>query len=126
MDSFCIFYFITSYRYFLMNIKVRQVKCLYDTFHEPFKRAVPNHGPVAENPINTHAGESEDNGKEKEIQDASKKRKKEPEINVKSALKAAFAKYGELGRKKNTVVRDEGRGKNVDVHQMNNNEDDAT
>lgn len=27
-----------------------QVKCLYDTFHEPFKRVVSHHPPIPETP----------------------------------------------------------------------------
>ncbi|EYU33192.1 hypothetical protein ABFS82_06G147800 [Erythranthe guttata] len=84
------------------GIGERKVKRLYDTFHEPFKRVVPNHTPIAENPIDNLAPESEKNEEEKETVDETKRRKKEEPVSVKSALKAAFAKYGEIGRKKNT------------------------
>ncbi|KAL0388161.1 UNVERIFIED_CONTAM: DNA excision repair protein ERCC-1 [Sesamum radiatum] len=62
------------------GIGERKVKRLYDTFHEPFKRAVPNHAPVSENPIENHrlASESERNEDEKETQmQANGKRKKQ-------------------------------------------------
>ncbi|KAI3470705.1 hypothetical protein Pfo_027368 [Paulownia fortunei] len=111
------------------GIGERKVKRLHDTFHEPFKRAVPNHAPIAENAVDNHAGlvsENERNENEKEILDASKRRKKEAELSVKSALKAAFAKYsGPIGRKRNTLVQDEREEKTVDAQQVNNNEDIA-
>lgn len=111
-------------------LKVWQVKRLYDTFHEPFKRAVPNHTPTAENPIDNNAGltsESKRNEDVKEIQNASKRHKKEEELSVKSALKAAFAKYsGAISRKRSTVVQDEREENIVDAQQVNNNEDIAS
>ncbi|KDO59538.1 hypothetical protein CISIN_1g034973mg [Citrus sinensis] len=32
------------------GIVERKVKCLYDTFHEPFKRVVSHHPPIPETP----------------------------------------------------------------------------
>ncbi|KAL1542234.1 Excision repair cross-complementation group 1 [Salvia divinorum] len=37
------------------GIGERKVGRLHDTFHEPFKSAVPIHAPVAENPTNNEA-----------------------------------------------------------------------
>ncbi|PIN04327.1 Structure-specific endonuclease ERCC1-XPF, ERCC1 component [Handroanthus impetiginosus] len=106
------------------GIGERKVKRLYDTFHEPFKRAVPNHGPIVETSTNNHAGptsESDRNEVEKDISDASKRQKKETEISVKSALEAAFAKYsGAIGRRRNTPVQDETEEKIVAAQQDNN------
>ncbi|KAK6117651.1 hypothetical protein DH2020_048613 [Rehmannia glutinosa] len=109
------------------GIGERKVKRLYDTFHEPFKRAVPNPAHTAENPIDKHAGltsESERNEDEKETPEGSKQRKKEPELSVKSALKAAFAKYS--GRKRKTPVPDEREEKIVVDQQVNSDEDFAS
>lgn len=75
-----------------------QVRRLYDTFHEPFKRVVSTHPAVPETPTQNNTeprsmGEEQDvDGKRTE--DASK-HKKEPNLNVKSALSAAFAKYAD-------------------------------
>ncbi|XP_057789522.1 DNA excision repair protein ERCC-1-like isoform X2 [Salvia miltiorrhiza] len=70
------------------GIGERKVRRLYDTFHEPFKRAVPNPAaPVAENPI---ASVSERNEEVEENQETSREHKKEEEISVRSALKAAL------------------------------------
>ncbi|KAG8390887.1 hypothetical protein BUALT_Bualt01G0130300 [Buddleja alternifolia] len=100
------------------GIGERKVKRLYDTFHEPFKRAVPNH--ITENPAGI-VPETEKNEDEVENPYASKKRKKETEISVKSALKAAFAKYsGAIGRKSNTDEKEENI---IAAQQVNNNED---
>ncbi|KAK6121875.1 hypothetical protein DH2020_044390 [Rehmannia glutinosa] len=109
------------------GIGERKVKRLYDTFHEPFKRAVPNPAHTVENPIDKHAGltsESERNEDEKETPEGSKQRKNEPELSVKSALKAAFAKYS--GRKRKTPVQDEREEKIVVDQQVNNDDDFAS
>ncbi|CAA0808657.1 DNA excision repair protein ERCC-1 [Striga hermonthica] len=95
------------------GIGERKVKRLYDTFHEPFKRTVPNPAPAAgENPIDESvaglAPESERNEDEKEIPEGSKKQKKKTEVNIKSALSAAFAKYSDrIGHKRRAPVPDE-------------------
>ncbi|XP_042014039.1 DNA excision repair protein ERCC-1-like isoform X1 [Salvia splendens] len=94
------------------GIGERKVRRLHDTLHEPFKRAVPNPAaPVAENPINNEGGPasgSERNEEVKENQETSKEHKKEEEINVRSALKAAFAKYSSTrGSKRKAVVQAE-------------------
>lgn len=84
---------------------VHQVKRLYDTFHEPFKRVVLSRSTIPDTPV-------QDNGvpcsstKEKEEDKAKENasnHKKEPEVTVKSALSAAFAKYADkVGKKNNT------------------------
>lgn len=86
-----------------------QVKRLYDTFHEPFKRVVPKHLSIPE--TSTHNNfepcpASEENEGEKE-EDAKKRTKKEPETTIKSALSAAFAKYSDkIGKKNNNSVQE--------------------
>lgn len=88
----------------MCNATFFQVKRLHDAFHEPFRRAVPNPAaPVAENPAGV-APENERNEGVEQNQETSKQRKKE-EVSVKSALKAAFAKYsGTIGSKRKAVV----------------------
>jgi DNA excision repair protein ERCC-1 len=70
---------------------------LYDTFHEPFKRVVSSR-PVSETPVQDNAEprsvsveKEEDNATE----NANKGKNKEPELTVKSALSAAFARYAD-------------------------------
>ncbi|PHT47692.1 hypothetical protein CQW23_11900 [Capsicum baccatum] len=77
------------------GIGERKVKRLYDAFHEPFKREVPKRQCIPENSVanEPHPGSSSGKEDEKEIGDASNCEKKEPEVTVKSALSAAFAKY---------------------------------
>lgn len=67
---------------------------MYDTFHEPFKRTVPKQPSTVETSAQqfTPTEAKED---EKEIARSSKRDKKEPNLTVKSALSAAFAKYKE-------------------------------
>ena len=75
-----------------------QVKRLYDTFHEPFKRVVSSHPPIPETPSQKDVERSSVNevtDVEKDTEDINKRRKKEPELTVKSALSAAFAKYAD-------------------------------
>ncbi|XP_034706695.1 DNA excision repair protein ERCC-1 isoform X1 [Vitis riparia] len=87
------------------GIGERKVKRLYDTFHEPFKRVVPSCPAVPENPVHNNAEPSSVNEVvevENDVEDASKRRKKEPELTVKSALSAAFAQYSEkIGKRNN-------------------------
>ena len=88
-----------------------QVKRLHDTFHEPFKRVVPIRRSVPENSVHVNAeatSASENKEDDKEIEDANKKRKKESELTVKSALSVAFAKYSDrIGRKNNNSEKNE-------------------
>ncbi|KAL2514768.1 DNA excision repair protein ERCC-1 [Forsythia ovata] len=112
------------------GIGERKVKRLYDTFHEPFKRVVPNHHSGTETLIHDNAepsSVSERNDDDEEFQDASKRRKKEPELSVKSALQAAFAKYsGRIGKKSNKLRQDEVEKLSVDAEQANNSKECAS
>ncbi|KAK3200336.1 hypothetical protein Dsin_023751 [Dipteronia sinensis] len=89
------------------GIGERKVKRLHDTFHEPFKRVISSHPPVPETPVQKDVEpclETEEaTGVGKDTEDTSKKRrKKESELTVKSALSAAFAKYADkIGKKSN-------------------------
>ncbi|XP_050221662.1 DNA excision repair protein ERCC-1 isoform X2 [Mercurialis annua] len=84
------------------GIGERKVKRLYDTFHEPFKR-------VSSNPIVPETSQKDPEPSVAKItelgkgeEDESKRRKKEPEITVKSALSAAFSKYADkIGKRAN-------------------------
>ncbi|MBA0574205.1 hypothetical protein Golob_001434, partial [Gossypium lobatum] len=80
------------------------VKRLHDTFHEPFKRIVSSNPSVPETPVCKDAepsSASEVIETDKYTEDTSKRRKKENEINIKSALTAAFAKYAGKNSKMN-------------------------
>uniref|UniRef100_A0A5B6YSS1 DNA excision repair protein ERCC-1 n=2 Tax=Davidia involucrata TaxID=16924 RepID=A0A5B6YSS1_DAVIN len=87
------------------GIGERKVRRLYDTFHEPFKRVVSSHPSIPETPVQNNAelqSVSEEKEDEKEVEDAGKRRKKEPKLTIKSALSAAFAKHSDkLGKKNN-------------------------
>lgn len=81
----------------------RQVKRLYDTFHEPFKRVVhvPNNASPVKNQSN-HLIEAKPmfvSEGEKQVPDSRKRRKTEAETSVRSALEAAFAKYSRKNNK---------------------------
>lgn len=87
------------------GIGERKVKRLYDTFHEPFKRVVSSHPVVPQTPVQKDTEPSSvDEVAEMEMEEANanKRRKKEPELTVKSALSSAFAKCAtnKLGNKK--------------------------
>lgn len=90
-----------------------QVKRLYDTFHEPFQREVSKHA-VPEAAANESTGPNpapEREETETAVEDPKKRRKNEPDITIKSALSAAFAKYShKVGRKtdKSQQVKAEG------------------
>ncbi|KAI6692481.1 hypothetical protein NL676_020191 [Syzygium grande] len=81
------------------GIGERKVRRLYDTFHEPFKRVVPNiaaAAPEAPAQKNAEPGSiSEDQEIVDDFAQTSKRQKKEPELTVKSALSTAFAKYAD-------------------------------
>lgn len=90
------------------RIFLQKVKRLYDTFHEPFKRAVPHpSAPVAENPIGNKGGPASGSERNEEIKEKAEtgKEDKKEEVSVRSALKAAFAKYS--GSKRKAVAQDE-------------------
>lgn len=90
---------------FPLPFSMNQVKRLYDTFHEPFKRVIPICPAVPENPVHNNAEPSSANEVvevENDAEDASKRRKKEPELTVKSALSAAFSRYSDkIGKRNN-------------------------
>lgn len=77
---------------------------MYDTFHEPFKRVVASRPTVSESTVPDNDGPcSVTEDKEmKETEEESKRRKKEQELTVKSALSAAFAKYADRVKRKNS------------------------
>lgn len=111
------------------GIGEKKVKWLFDTFHEPFKRAVRIHPPVTENPSDVHdvaAPETEDNEADKEVPAASKRQKKEPELSIRSALTAAFAKYP--GKKKNppNPMQNKTEEKTGASEQVNKNSEDPS
>ncbi|GAY49165.1 hypothetical protein CUMW_117190 [Citrus unshiu] len=86
------------------GIVERKVKCLYDTFHEPFKRVVSHHPPIPETPSLKDVEPSSVNEVTKVKKDTEeRKQNKEPELAVKSALSAAFSIYADkMGEKKNS------------------------
>ena len=99
----------------IMNIFCHQVKRLFDTFHEPFKRVEPSLQNIPETPAQNNlagpmtsaqndAEASLNEDKHEDVDDhVGKQRKKETELSVKSALYAAFVKYADrVGRKSNT------------------------
>ncbi|XP_008246508.1 PREDICTED: DNA excision repair protein ERCC-1 isoform X1 [Prunus mume] len=95
------------------GIGERKVKRLYDTFHEPFKRVVASRPAVPETsaPSNAEPGSVDEEDKEaEETEDESKRRKKEPELTVKSALSVAFSKYADKVNKKNSKTQREEKG----------------
>ncbi|KAA8536891.1 hypothetical protein F0562_029369 [Nyssa sinensis] len=107
------------------GIGERKVKRLYDTFHEPFKRVVSSHPSVPETPVQNNTElQSVNEGKEdeKDAKDASKRRKKEPELAIKSALSAALAKYSDkVGKKINKLQRKKGEGTSATVEAKGEN-----
>jgi len=91
------------------GIGERKVKRLYDTFHEPFKRATSSYPSVVEPPIPEAPVEKDVNSEEPVeededfVEDSRKRKKKEPEPEktVKTALSAVFARYSDrLSKKK--------------------------
>ncbi|KAG7630106.1 ERCC1/RAD10/SWI10 family [Arabidopsis suecica] len=91
------------------GIGERKVKRLYDTFHEPFKRATSSYPSVVEPPIPEAPVEKDVNSEEPVeededfVEDSRKRKKKdpEPEKTVKTALSAVFARYSDrLSKKK--------------------------
>jgi DNA excision repair protein ERCC-1 len=100
------------------GIGERKVKRLYDTFHEPFKRVVHPSVPVSKTQAGDNTcydlnGEKAKEKSEKESRKAkesekesscssSKIKTKEADLNIKSALSAAFSNYAEkVGAKRN-------------------------
>ncbi|WCJ43198.1 DNA excision repair protein ERCC-1 [Euphorbia peplus] len=85
------------------GIGERKVKRLHDAFHEPFKRVVASHPVVPETSQKDVEPSSVNEVIEGENEEEKiKRRKKEPETSVKSALSAAFSKYADkFGKKTN-------------------------
>ncbi|RDY06144.1 DNA excision repair protein ERCC-1, partial [Mucuna pruriens] len=107
------------------GIGERKVKRLFDTFHEPFKRVESSRQAIPEtsvqntpaSPVSSIRNDAESSSliedKQEDVEDLSKRRKKEPEVTVKSALSAAFAKYsGRVGKSKSTS-QVEAKGKSI-------------
>ncbi|KAK7269304.1 hypothetical protein RIF29_22027 [Crotalaria pallida] len=102
------------------GIGERKVKRLWDTFHEPFKRVESSRQAIPETSVlnkpaspdtsarNDAEPSSVNDDKQKDVEDASKRRKKEPELSVKSALSAAFAKYSDRVGKRNSTSKVKG------------------
>ncbi|XP_021817469.1 DNA excision repair protein ERCC-1 isoform X2 [Prunus avium] len=94
------------------GIGERKVKRLYDTFHEPFKRVVASCPAVPETSAlsNAELGSVDEDKEVEETEDESKRRKKEPELTVKSALSVAFSKYADKVKKNNSKTQREEKG----------------
>ncbi|XP_038999218.1 DNA excision repair protein ERCC-1 isoform X2 [Hibiscus syriacus] len=96
------------------GIGERKVKRLHDTFHEPFKRTVSSNPPILETPVCKDAEPSPASERieaDKDTEGTAKRRKKEPEIDVKYALTAAFAKYaGKISKMNNKSEGNNGGG----------------
>lgn len=108
------------------GIGERKVKRLFDTFHEPFKRAESSWQTIPEtsgqnkaaSPKTSVQNDAEPSSlnedRHEDADNVGKRRKKETELTVKSALSAAFAKYADrVGRKNDTSEGDE-RGESSD------------
>ena len=99
----------------MTTLLINQVKRLYETFHEPFKRVVPSRlaVPVAPAPNDLNPGSfgNETPATETESVDTSKRQKKDSEATVKSALSVAFAKYSDkIGKKNSQADKESGEG----------------
>ena len=95
---------MSNYSLKLADLSCYQVRRLYDTFHEPFKRVVPSYpaDPETSTQKNDEPGSTNEDKEAKDTEHERKRKKKETEVTVKSALSAAFAKYSDkLGREKN-------------------------
>ncbi|KAM7472780.1 hypothetical protein LguiA_010963 [Lonicera macranthoides] len=104
------------------GIGERKVKRLYDTFHEPFKRVVPTRTSAPEIPAETCAVNEPNEDEEMELGSGNKSTVKEPELNVKSALSAAFAKYAEkVGEKNKKTKREKSDGVDEETKAGNRN-----
>ncbi|XP_059652518.1 DNA excision repair protein ERCC-1 isoform X2 [Cornus florida] len=109
------------------GIGERKVKRLHDTFHEPFKRVLPSRPSVPETPgqnnVEPHLV-SEGKEDDKEAEETSKRSKKEPELNIKLALSAAFAKFSDkIGKKDNRSQCEKGEDTSVSVDANAKNKD---
>ncbi|KAF9602193.1 hypothetical protein IFM89_025538 [Coptis chinensis] len=101
------------------GIGEKKVKRLYDTFHEPFRRAVTSQPPpVEENPVINSLDDEKRAEKVAEVEN--KQNKDEPSLSIKSALNAAFAKYSDKVHKKKTAA-DKGIKPSVDSNKEKEN-----
>ncbi|XP_009147264.1 DNA excision repair protein ERCC-1 [Brassica rapa] len=97
------------------GIGERKVKRLYDTFHEPFKRAASSYPSVIEPTVTETEVHKDVNSEEPVVEadedfveDSRKRKKKEPEKSVKTALSTVFARYSDkLCKKKEKDTRTE-------------------
>ncbi|CAF1938828.1 hypothetical protein Bca4012_075045 [Brassica carinata] len=94
------------------GIGERKVKRLYDTFHEPFKRAASSYPSVIEptapeTEVQKDVNSEEPAEADEDFVEGSRKRKKmEPEKSVKTALSTVFARYSDkLCKKKEKGTR---------------------
>ncbi|XP_013583737.1 PREDICTED: DNA excision repair protein ERCC-1 [Brassica oleracea var. oleracea] len=94
------------------GIGERKVKRLYDTFHEPFKRAASSYPSVIEptapeTEVQKDVNSEEPAEADEDFVEGSRKRKKmEPEKSVKTALSTVFARYSDkLCKKKEKDTR---------------------
>ncbi|XP_050886231.1 DNA excision repair protein ERCC-1 isoform X3 [Lathyrus oleraceus] len=99
------------------GIGERKVKRLFDTFHEPFKRVESSRQAIPETSVlnkpaspdasfrNNAEASSSIEDKQKDVDNASKRSKKEPGLTVKSALSEAFAKLSERAGKRNITSK---------------------
>ncbi|WZY96337.1 hypothetical protein YC2023_068666 [Brassica napus] len=95
------------------GIGERKVKRLYDTFHEPFKRAASSYPSVVEPTVTETEVQKDVNSEEPVVEededfveDSRKRKKKEPEKSVKTALSTVFARYSDkLCKKKEKDTR---------------------
>lgn len=101
------------------------MKRLYDTFHEPFKRATSSYPSVVEPTIPETPIQKDVNSEEPIeadgdfVEDSRKRKKKEPEKTVKTALSAVFARYSDkLSKKKEKQKeKDTTTESDVETHQ---------
>lgn len=90
------------------------MKRLYDTFHEPFKRAASSYPSVVEPTVTATEVQKDVNSEEPAeadedfVEDSRKRKKVEPEKSVKTALSTVFARYSDkLCKKKEKDTRTE-------------------
>ncbi|OVA20651.1 DNA repair protein rad10 [Macleaya cordata] len=113
------------------GIGERKVKRLYDTFHEPFRRDVSSqHATVSEALVESNVEPSSLDGV-REVEEvtgaATKQKKREPNVTVKSALTAAFAKYADKVRKKPPAEKaGEANSSSTEANVENRSEENAS
>ncbi|KAK7391977.1 hypothetical protein VNO78_20402 [Psophocarpus tetragonolobus] len=104
------------------GIGERKVKRLFDTFHEPFKRVEFSRQAIPEtsvqnkpaSPVSLLGNNAESSSLIEDTQEeVSKRRKKEPEVTVKFALSAAFAKYSDRVGKRKSTSQVEEKGQSI-------------